>query len=203
MKPKIEIRDSVRLDMDIDRAWEMLSDLPTVVSCMPGAEVTSTELDEQGALHGALSLSLGPSTSRFEGRITPTFDEEAKTGHLQGQGADGRGRTRAMIDTSFKLEAVEGDPNRTDLVIDSSITVSGALAGFAMTGGQTVARTLLADFADNIVGLQQADRDPAGGESAESSSSGPRRLGVAGLLVRAVRDAVGRVFGRNRDRTRN
>lgn len=196
-RPKIEIQDSVRLDMALEDAWTLISDLPTVVSCMPGAEVTSTELDDEGALHGTLTLSLGPTMSRFEGRIFPTFDEVAKTGHLKGQGADGRGKTRAMIETSFRLEEVPGDPDHTDLVIDSAITVSGALAGFAMTGGQTVAKTLLADFADNIVGLQQTGSDAA----PSRTGSQTRRLGVVGLVARASRDAVGRVFGRDRDRT--
>lgn len=198
-KPKIQIQDSVRLDMDLDQAWALLSDLPTVVSCMPGAEVTSTELDDEGALHGTLTLSLGPSTSRFEGRIFPTFDEQARTGHLKGQGADGRGRTRAMIETSFALRDVEGQPQQTDLVIDSSITVSGALAGFAMTGGQTVAKTLLADFAENIGGLQHDEGQSAAQRG--SAAPGPRRLGVAGLVARASKDAVGRAFGRDRDNT--
>lgn len=196
-RPKIQIQDSVRLDMGLDEAWALISDLPTVVSCMPGAEVATTELDDEGAVHGTLTLSLGPSTSRFEGRIYPTFDETAKTGHLKGQGADGRGKTRAMIETSFQLEAVDGDPDFTDLVIDSAITVSGALAGFAMTGGQTVAKTLLADFADNIVGLQQADSD--GNARGRRATPQARRLGVAGLMARASRDAAGRMFGRNRD----
>jgi len=81
-RPTIEIHDSVELAMGIDRAWELLTDPQVVVSCVPGAEVLAT--DDDGTIHGALTLSLGPSATRFEGRVTPTFDAEQRTGRLQG-----------------------------------------------------------------------------------------------------------------------
>ena len=197
MKPTIEVHDRVSLGMSVERAWELVTDPAVVVACVPGAEIESTDAD--GTIHGALTLSLGPTETRFQGTITPTFDDEARRGELKGQGSDGRGRTRAAITTGFELEAI--DDSHTDLVLDSAIAVSGALAGFAATGGQAVARRLLEDFAENLARLAEPAGD--GDSQPVSGSSGSRRLGLFGLLARTLRDVIGRlVRGVTRRRTR-
>ncbi|MEX1004331.1 MAG: SRPBCC domain-containing protein [Acidimicrobiia bacterium] len=191
MKPTIEVQDRVSLGMDVERAWELVTDPAVVVACVPGAEIESTDAD--GTIHGALTLSLGPTETRFQGTITPAFDHEARRGELKGQGSDGRGRTRAAITTAFELQPI--DDAHTDLVLDSSIAVSGALAGFAATGGQVVARRLLEDFAENLARLAE----PAGSSANASSLPGPAepaRLGLFGLLARTLRDVIGRLFAR-------
>lgn len=189
MKPSIDISDSVVLDVGIDRAWELVTDPQTVVACVPGAEIVS--IDEDGTINGALSLSLGPSTTRFEGRILPTFDAVERSGRLEGQGGDGRGRTKAAITTSFQLTPVDDD--HTTMAIDSSITVRGALAQFAMTGGQPVARRLLQDFAENIAALGA----PAVDGDADRVPAVTKPLSGFGLLWRTFVDAVRRLFRKN------
>jgi carbon monoxide dehydrogenase subunit G len=173
--------------MGVERAWELVTDPNVVVACVPGAEVESTEAD--GTIRGALTLSLGPTETRFQGTITPSFDSTARTGELRGQGADGRGRTKAAITTGFGLEPV--DDEHTDLVLDSTISVSGALAGFAATGGQAFARRLLQDFAENLAGLAgpAAADSPTNRERPEA-----RPLGVADLVLRTIRDVLRRLL---------
>lgn len=198
MKPTIEVQDRVSLGMTAERAWELVTDPEVVVACVPGAEIESTDAD--GTIHGALTLSLGPTQTRFQGTITPTFDDEAQRGELKGQGSDGRGRTRAAITTGFELQPI--DDTHTDLVLDSSIAVSGALAGFAATGGQAVARRLLEDFAENLARLAEP-AEPADQARTESTPSKPARLGLFSLLARTLRDIIGRLVGRlTRRRTR-
>lgn len=186
MKPSIDISDSVVLDVGIDRAWELVTDPQVVVACVPGAEIVS--IDDDGTINGALSLSLGPSTTRFEGRILPTFDADERSGRLEGQGGDGRGRTKAAITTSFQLTPV--DDTHTTMAIDSSIIVRGALAQFAMTGGQPVARRLLQDFAENIAALGGAAVAVDG--TAEVPAAKP--LSGFGLLWRTLLDSIRRLF---------
>lgn len=198
MKPTIEDQDRVRLGMGVERAWELVTDPAVVVACVPGAEVESTDAD--GTIRGALTLSLGPTETRFQGTITPTFDHEARRGELKGQGSDGRGRTRAAITTGFELQPI--DDAHTDLALDSSIAVSGALAGFAATGGQAVARRLLEDFAENLARLAES-AESAGESHVVPGPTGTTRLGLFGLLVRTLRDVIGRLFSRlTRRRTR-
>jgi uncharacterized protein len=192
VKPTIQVQDRVTLEMDADRAWQLVTDPAVVVACVPGAEIESTEAD--GTINGALTLSLGPTETRFQGTIAPTFDHDARSGELKGQGSDGRGRTRAAITTTFELQPV--DAGHTDLVLDSSIAVSGALAGFAATGGQAVARRLLQDFAENLAGLAGSP-DGAKGAAGETPTSAPSRLGLFGLLMRTLRDAIRRLFTRS------
>ena len=191
MKPTIEVKDRVALQIGSDRAWELVTDPTVVVACVPGAEIES--IDDDGTIHGALTLSLGPTETRFQGTITPEFDHDARRGALKGQGSDGRGRTRAAITTGFELEPV--DDTHTDLVLDSAIAVSGALAGFAATGGTAVARRLLEDFAENLAGLAEPTMG-AGGQAVQPRPTGSARLGLFGLLARTLRDVIGRLISK-------
>jgi uncharacterized protein len=191
VKPSIEVHDRVNLGMGVERAWELVTDPAVVVACVPGAEIESTDPD--GTIHGALTLSLGPTETRFQGTITPTFDHEARRGELKGQGSDGRGRTRAAITTGFELQLI--DDTHTDLVLDSSIAVSGALAGFAATGGQAVARRLLEDFAENLARLAEP-AEAADDPHTVPGPTGVTRLGLFGLLARTLRDVIGRLVAR-------
>ena len=93
-------------------------------------------------------MSLGPSTTRFAGRVTPVYDDETRAVEISGQGADGKGRTRASITTSVRVEELDNTSSR--LAIDSSIAVSGALAAFAASGGQAIAKRMMLDFSENL-----------------------------------------------------
>ncbi len=195
MKPAIRFDDEMILTMSRDRAWELLTDPEVVVSCVPGAEVVS--IDPDGTIHGALTLSLGPSETQFTGRIVPTFDHDAHSGQLTGHGSDGKGRTRAAIKTSFGVEEESVDTSR--FTITSEIAVSGALAGFASAGGQAVAKRLLTDFSENLGRLGDesgAAVDPTSGTVSTTASR--KRLGVVGLLFRTLWDTVRGIFRRNK-----
>jgi carbon monoxide dehydrogenase subunit G len=192
LKPSIQFDDEMTLPMSRERAWELLTDPEVVVSCVPGAEVV--DVDSDGTIRGRLTLSLGPSATRFEGRIVPTFDHDAYSGELTGQGSDGRGRTRAAIKTSFHVEEQSADSAR--FLISSEIAVSGALAGFATAGGQAVATRLLTDFSEN---LSQIGRSGLPEVRNQSNATQPQRLGIIGLLLRTAWDAIRRLFRRSDD----
>jgi uncharacterized protein len=202
MKPSMRFEDQVVLEMSRARAWDLLKDPDVVVTCLPGAEVL--EIAEDGTIKGALTLSLGPSETRFAGRVNPVYDDEAYTVDMTGQGADGKGRTRASITTSVRVDELAAEQCR--LAIDSSIAVSGALAAFAAAGGQAIAKRMMLDFSENLgrLGASVASAEAAGGDEgvdlAAVAAAAPtrQRLGVAGLLWRTVRDAVGRLVARFR-----
>lgn len=199
MKPSITFADAVVLPMSRDQAWQLLKDPHVVVTCLPGAEVLDVGAD--GTVQGALTLSLGPSATRFVGRVTPVYDDEAYTVEMAGQGADGKGRTRASITTAVRVDDLAERECR--LSIDSSISVSGALAAFAAAGGQPIAKRMLLDFSENLgrLGASVALADAAGDEPVDvaafaAASSANSRLSVVGLLWRTLRDAVVRTWRR-------
>lgn len=208
MKPSIYFEDRVELGLAASRAWELLKDPNVVVTCLPGAEIVS--IGDDGVIEGALSLSLGPSTTRFAGRVTPVYDDETRAVEISGQGADGKGRTRASITTSVRVEELDNTSSR--LAIDSSIAVSGALAAFAASGGQAIAKRMMLDFSENLGRLgasvaeavAAAERDGAAADDVDVAAAAAvaaatttrRRLGGFGLLLRTVRDAVAAAFAR-------
>jgi len=206
MKPSMRFEDEVVLEMSRARAWELINDPDVVVTCLPGAEVL--EIAEDGTIKGALTLSLGPSQTRFAGRVSPVYDAETYTVDMTGQGADGKGRTRASITTSVRIDELAADQCR--LAIDSSIAVSGALAAFAAAGGQAIAKRMMLDFSENLgrLGASVASAEEHVGtdsvDLAAVAKAAPthQRLSVVGLLWRTVRDGIGRLFDRLR-RTRS
>lgn len=210
MKPSLRFEDHVEIELAARRTWELLKDPHVVVTCLPGAEIVA--VGDDGTIEGALSLSLGPSTTRFAGRVTPVYDDDAMTVEMSGQGADGKGRTRASITTSVRVEDLDGV--RTRLAIDSSIAVSGALAAFAAAGGQAIAKRMMLDFSENLGRLGASVAEALAAAERESgdvivdvaavAAAAPtrRRLGAFGLLLRAVRDVVTAALSRLRPRRR-
>jgi carbon-monoxide dehydrogenase small subunit len=111
--------------------WIILRDeLPAVVACLPGAELSS--LSEDGKLEGFFNVKLGPVSARINGEGTATFDDSLWHGQVSGQGSDSRSNSRAKGTLSFTLE--ELDDADTRMTVSISFEMSGALAQFSRGG---------------------------------------------------------------------
>ena len=71
----MKLENSFRVDLPIAKAWELLLDIPSVVPCMPGAELLSVE--DELTYRGQLKVKLGPVAVAFQGRAQLVeIDEE-------------------------------------------------------------------------------------------------------------------------------
>lgn len=123
-----------------DVVWEFFQDIPAVAQCLPGAELTNDHGD--GSYEGTLEAKLGPMTATFEGKATVTADAEARSGHIEGQGADKRGGSRGRVKVDYK---VEPNDQGTAVTVDADVTLSGAAAQFGRTG-------LIKEMSNRLVG---------------------------------------------------
>jgi carbon monoxide dehydrogenase subunit G len=179
-----------------DAAWALLTDPVVVASCMPGAAIT--KVDENGALHGTLTIALGPTRVTFSGIVAPEFDGTQREGRLHARGTDTQGRTKAKAEATFRVTETsvsEGESAASEIFIDATIETAGALAPFARTGGARLATQLLQDFSANLIGVAQSRTDPDAGAPVETPQSTAAISGVR-LLARVIWDAIRDLFRR-------
>ena len=74
----MEITNTFTVEAPIEKAWELLTDIPFIAPCMPGAKLTG---DEDGVYSGGVKIKVGPVTAEYKG--TAEFVE--KDGEAQSE----------------------------------------------------------------------------------------------------------------------
>jgi uncharacterized protein len=135
------------LDVGIDQAWAVLSDIRATAVCMPGAAIT----EQVDATHfkGTVKSKVGPAVMSFGGDIE-VLDMNVADKRLQmlGKGADKAGSSASMNLTAH-LEAGE-TPGHSVLVGQATVIVSGKLAQFGSRLLVPVSDAMLTQFAGNF-----------------------------------------------------
>jgi carbon monoxide dehydrogenase subunit G len=135
------------LDVSIEQAWAVLSDIRATAVCMPGAAIT----EQVDATHykGTVKSKIGPAVMNFGGDIE-VLDMNVADKRLQmlGKGADKSGSSASMNLTAH-LEAGEV-PGHSVLVGQATVVVSGKLAQFGSRLLVPVSDAMLTQFAGNF-----------------------------------------------------
>jgi len=163
---KIQIDKTYPMPCTAVVAWEFLQNVEAVAGCMPGAKIT--ERLDAGRYQGTVTVKVGPATMSFRGEVEmKDVDAAARTLRLLGKGTDSTGSSGASMNLTARIEAAAG--GLCVLVGASEVSMSGKAAAFGGRMMNTVADTILKQFADNFAGqvsALQADRGapPAAGE---------------------------------------
>lgn len=154
-----------RVPGEPDDVMRRFADVPRMARCMPGAVLEPQA--EDGSWPGAMVVSFGPKKINFKGRVTCEFDQEARTGTLQGRGTADMRAARIGVKLSFALHADPAAADPTTVVrIVSDAQLGGVLADFARTGGVPVANAIMADFARRAADEFARDAPVADGSAA-------------------------------------
>ena len=161
--------------------WTVLRDeLPAVVACLPGAELSS--LNDDGTLEGFFNVKLGPVSARIAGEGKASFDDKNWHGQVAGHGSDSRSNSGATGTLSFTLE--ELDDTRCRMTVAISFEMSGALAQFSRGGlVEEIVSVLIEQFHANF------DRHMAGEAPIKTAS-----LGVLQIAWMALKRWIRRLF---------
>jgi carbon monoxide dehydrogenase subunit G len=143
-------------------AWEFLQNLEAVAACMPGAKIT--ERLDGGRYTGTVTVKVGPATMSFRGEVEmKDVDAAARTLRLLAKGTDSTGSSGASMNLIARIEAAEG--GLCALAGASEVSMSGKAAAFGGRMMNSVADTILKQFADNfaaqVSALQANRRAPA------------------------------------------
>src|SRR5262245_2353599 len=126
----MRLENSFEVPAGPDQAWELLLDVPRVVPCMPGAELTEGVDDSNWK--AKMSVKLGPISLAFDTDVKrEEVDEAAKKVTLSAKGRElrGRGQARATVESSL-AEANGG--TRIDIVTDLQLSGPAAQYGRGM-----------------------------------------------------------------------
>lgn len=179
----IKIENSFLVPTALERAWEILIDVPRITPCMPGAELT--EIVDAKTYKGQARVKIGPVQLLFRGeaRLHDT-DAVARVSRLSIRGNDTKGRGNVQSEMSFTL-VPEGDQTRVHVVTELALT--GSVAQYGRGAGliKEICNQFANQFAANL-----AAQIKGGGESVAQGEVKP--LSAIGLVSGAVRAMVTR-----------
>jgi len=188
-------------------AWVILSNIPELTSCMPGAQITD-QID-RNHFKGAVKVKVGPAVAAFAGDIEIlAVDAVMGTLRLMGKGAD-KGGSSASMDLTATLAAAPGGGSL--LHGKATVIVNGKFAQFAGRMMISVADTILAQFAKTFAQKVQALNDTAKAAAlTEAAQAHPnptdapaagakptRPINGPALLWAILRNWFSGLFGRN------
>lgn len=134
------------VNLPIDDAWAVITDVERIAPCLPGAQLTEIEGD---VYRGVVKVKLGSITPQFKGQAT--FLERDDPGHravLKAEGRDTGGRGNAAAEITAQAESLS--PTSTRCVVTTDLHVTGRVAQFGRGILGDVSKKLMAQFATNL-----------------------------------------------------
>ena len=180
----MQLEQFFTLPFSLAAAWSAFTDVPMLVSCMPGAALQGEprSMDNGADIDLIFTVKLGPITGAFQGHGEVRRDEAAHSGTFAGAGADRKSGSRVKGEAKFGLTAPSESETRVDIAVNYNLT--GALAQFSRGAiVQELATALTRDFAANLRARIEASQT-SGAPAAASQESQP--LDAGRLMWRAV-----------------
>ncbi len=160
----------------IERAWEVLTDIPAITPCLPGAALTEYDGNEY---QGTVKIKVGPVTANYSGKaVFAVVDEEQRHIEIAADGRDSRGSGNASASITADMRE-EGE--YTVVAIATDLKVAGKVAQFgkgmiAEVSGklidqfvECIEQELLGDKVIDDVAAASAETSAASGDEAPSS----------------------------------
>jgi carbon monoxide dehydrogenase subunit G len=190
----MQIVTSFIVPAPVDRAWAILTDVPRIVPCMPGAALT--EMVDARTFRGTAGVKIGPMQLSFAGEAKiEEQDEAAHRVRVAARANDTKGRGGAQAKLAFVLVR-DGAGTRVDITTD--LQLNGAVAQYGRGVGliKEIANQLVGQFAANL--KTQIDQPAAaaapGGPAPELDA--PKPVSGLKLLAAALRAMLARWFAR-------
>ena len=174
-------------------AWDLLMDVPRVIPCMPGAELTETV--DESRWKARMEVKLGPISLAFATEVErEEADRQALRATLAANARELRGRGAGQARIESTLAPQNGG---TRVVIRTDLTLSGAVAQSGRGMVEAVSSQLVQSFADCLQ-AQLAGSD-VGAAAAVAAQAGPVR--GESLAFRALAQSLFRFLRRLAGRT--
>ena len=177
----MRLENSFQVPASREQAWRLLNDVPSVVPCMPGAELV--EVVDENTWTAKLHVKLGPIALQFLADVAREEMDEAGGRMVLGvkaREAKGRGSAEATIESTL---ATANGGTRVDIVTE--LALRGAVAQYGRGVVADVASRLTAQFAHCIAGKLADSTSPSPEPTTETAPVGGLRL-LLGALWRSL-----------------
>lgn len=196
----MKIENSFTVDAPIEEAWVLLTNIPEIAPCLPGAKLTD---ETDGVYSGGIKVKVGPVTSEYKGSAKFVEKDDANyKAVIDGKGRDTRGAGNAQALITAQMTA-EGDQTRVD--IDTDLKVSGKVAQFGRGVMQDVSTKLLGQFAEcleskigepaTIDGIAEASAQAESGSAVVDGTAANAAGDAASSATDTVADKSGAMGG--------
>ncbi len=188
----MRIESSFHVPATPETVWDLLMDVPRVIGCMPGAELT--EVVDETTWKAKVKVKLGPIGLTFATDVKrDEADSTARRARLSARAREVRGRGAGQAAIESALTPVDGGTN-VDIVTD--LTLSGTVAQYGRGMVEDVSSQLVGRFADCL--QEQLTAQPE--EAAPAEPRGPqpvtprtaRPVGGLSLALGALARSAGR-----------
>jgi carbon monoxide dehydrogenase subunit G len=157
------LTNEILVNASPDQVFALVTDVPRVVGCVPGASVDGSDGDTH---RGAVKVKVGPISAAYNGTVRfLDVDREQRHLRMQARGAETRGGGDAEAEITLDVEPA---PDGARLRLSTDLVVRGKIAQFGKGAIATVSDKLLKQFADNLAALLQA---PAPTQSAPAPAA--------------------------------
>ncbi len=138
----MKIQNEFRVAASVERSWALLTDVPAITPCLPGAQLTDRDGD---VYNGKMKVKVGPVTAEYTGTVGITeLDENARRVLLSARGRETRGSGDATADIEVNMAP---DDDGTRVSISTDLMVAGKVAQFGRGVLADVSKKLLDRFA--------------------------------------------------------
>jgi carbon monoxide dehydrogenase subunit G len=182
----VRIENAFTVDAPADQVWAVLTDVPTVVSCMPGAELTETI--DASHWRTKLTVKVGPVTLQFASDLAREVADQA-AGRIvmtsKARELRGKGGATATVET-----LVAAADCGTHVAIVTDVTVTGTAAQFGRPVMQQVSQKLVAAFAQEL----RAQLEPAAPSTGSRPAPEQERRAADSAHSVSARTVLGALF---------
>ena len=142
---QMELTNDFEVDLPVDQAWAVLTDVERIAPCLPGAELREVEGDEY---RGVVKVKVGPITAEYKGKASfVELDGGSYHAVLRAQGRDTRGQGNASATISATLEPRDAS---TYVSVVTELTISGRVAQFGRGVLADVSNKLMSEFVERL-----------------------------------------------------
>jgi carbon monoxide dehydrogenase subunit G len=142
----VDLNHEFIVNVPVNDAWVILTDLERIAPCLPGAQLTEVEGD---TYRGQVKVKVGPIVAQFKGQASfVTRDDAAHTASLKAEGRDTTGKGTAAATITAQLTSVT--PTSTKCTVVTELTISGKVAQFGRGALADVSDKLLKQFSENL-----------------------------------------------------
>ena len=141
----MELTNQFKVNVPVDQAWAVLTDVERIAPCLPGAELREIEGEEY---RGVVKVKVGPITAEYKG--TARFLEQDATAHkavLRAEGRETRGQGNASATITAQLEPTD---TATKVRVVTDLTITGRVAQFGRGVLADISTKLLGQFVDSL-----------------------------------------------------
>ena len=149
----MRIENDMHVSASMEEAWALLTDIPAIAPCLPGAKLIGQDGD---TYEGTMKVKVGPIVAEYSGTATVVeMNETDRTVKLTASGRDKRGAGNASADIFASMVEADGG---TTVSIATDLKVAGKVAQFGRGAMADISKKLLGQFAECIEAkLQQVD----------------------------------------------